>query len=233
MSSGGWKAYSRAPLAVRAFVALVITLAFLLIPAFGDQWAYAHFYQAKLYDHDWAMALRATGTLYVWIPVSLIIWLVQREQDVVAARRRALLVLGAPVIAGLLCEVLKLVIRRERPDVDAGNWVFRSWSEHTFSSAGLSTPSSHTIVAFAAATMLSRIYPRARWVFYLLALGCGVTRVLSHAHYFSDVTFGALLGWAVGWGVWMKWGMRSIEVGGPKTEDRGPKTEAGRAADSA
>jgi membrane-associated phospholipid phosphatase len=227
MSSGGskgWTWYSRAPLAVRATVALAITLAFLLIPAFGDHWAYAHLYRARLYDLDWAMALRATGTLYVWIPVALIIWLVQREHDAALAKRRALLVLGSPVLAGLLCEVMKLLIRRERPDVDAGRWVFRAWSDHTFSTAGLATPSSHTMVAFGAATLLSRMYPRARWVFYVFAWGCGATRALSHGHYLSDVTFGALLGWAVGWGVWMEWG--------PKTEDRGPKTEDGRTADA-
>ncbi|MFI5232427.1 MAG: phosphatase PAP2 family protein, partial [Gemmatimonadales bacterium] len=194
--TGAWTGYAKAPLAVRAAVALVITLAFLVIPALGDQWAYAHIHQAKVYDHDWAMALRACGTLYIWIPVALIFWLVQREHDPAGAKRRSLLVLGAPVLAGLLCEVLKLVIRRERPDVDLGNWVFRAWSDRPFSSAGLSTPSSHTIVAFAAATMLARMYPRARWVFYVFAAGCATTRVMAHAHYLSDVTFGALLGWA-------------------------------------
>lgn len=219
MSDGAWKSYEKAPLALRAAVALTITLAFLVIPAFGDQWAYAHLFLVRVYDHDWAMALRACGTLYIWIPVALILWLVQRESDAVGAKRRALLVLGAPVLAGLLCEVLKLVIRRERPDVEMGEWVFRPWSDHPFSSAGLSTPSSHTIVAFAAATMLTRMYPRARWVFYLFALGCGATRMLSHAHYLSDVTFGALLGWAVGWGVWLQWGMKGIEDSGSKTGD--------------
>jgi membrane-associated phospholipid phosphatase len=217
MSYDGWKSYSRIPLAARAGVALVITLAFLIIPALGDQWAYAHLYQAKVYDHDWAMALRATGTLYMWIPVTLIIWLVRREQDAAAAKRQAFLLLGSPVLAGALCEVLKLVIRRERPDVGAGEYVFRDWSDHTFSSGGLATPSSHTMVAFGAATMLSRMYPRARWVFYIVAWGCALTRVLAHAHFLSDVTFGALLGWAVGWGIWIQWGL--------KTEDRGPKTE--------
>lgn len=220
MTGGTWQSYAKAPLAVRAAIALTITLAFLVIPAFGDQWAYAHIHQAKVYDHDWAMALRACGTLYMWIPVALIFWLVQREHDFAAARRNALLVLGAPALAGLLCEVLKLVIRRERPDVDLGNWVFRAWNDHPFSSAGLSTPSSHTMVAFGAATMLARMYPRARWVFYAFAVGCATTRVMAHAHYLSDVTFGAVLGWAVGWGVWLQWG--------PKTEDRGPKTENAR-----
>ncbi|MFI5231706.1 MAG: phosphatase PAP2 family protein, partial [Gemmatimonadales bacterium] len=69
-----------------------------------------------------------------------------------------------------------------------------------------------------AATMLARMYPRARWVFYVFAAGCATTRVMAHAHYLSDVTFGALLGWAVAWGVWLQWGV-------PTTGDRGPKTE--------
>ena len=180
------------------------------------------------------MALRATGTLYVWIPVALILWLVQREHEAALAKRHALLVIGSPALAGLLCEVMKLLIRRERPDVGSGEWVFRAWSDHTFSTAGLATPSSHTMVAFGAATMLARMYPRACWVFYVLAWGCGATRVLSHAHYLSDVTFGALLGWAVGWGVWIQWGRTAMEDvrskmedGDPKTDDRGPKTEDG------
>lgn len=218
MSTLFWTRYSRAPLAVRATVALVITLAFLLVPALGDQWAYAHLHINKVYDKDWAMALRAFGTFYVWLPVALILWLVQREQNAAAAKKNAYLLLGSPALAGILCEVMKLLIRRERPDVDHGAWVFRPWSEHTFSSAGLSTPSSHAMVAFGAATILARMYPRAKWVFYVLALGCATTRVLAHAHYLSDVTFGALLAWAVGWGVWMQWGC-SMEDGGSKIDD--------------
>jgi len=213
MSYSGWTRYSKAPLALRATVALAITLAFLIVPAFGDQWAYKHLYIERVYDRDWAMALRACGTFYVWLPVALILWLEQRERDVIAARKNAYLLLGSAALAGILCEVMKLVIRRERPDVDHGAWVFRDWSVHTFSSAGLATPSSHTMVAFGAATMLARMYPRARWVFYVLAWGCGVTRMLSRAHYLSDVTFGALLGWAVGWGIWMQWGPKKATLG--------------------
>ena len=90
MNARAWESYAKAPLAVRAAVALAITLAFLVIPAFGDQWAYAHIHQAKVYDHDWAMALRACGTLYIWIPVALIFWLVQRERDPAGAKRNSL-----------------------------------------------------------------------------------------------------------------------------------------------
>ena len=230
MSGSRWDSYSRAPLAVRATVALAISLACLLIPALADQWAYAHLYHARLYDRDWAMALRSAGTLYVWIPVALVIWLVQRERDAALAKRRALLAIGSPVLAGLLCEVVKLLIRRERPDVAAGQWVFRAWSDHTFSSAGLATPSSHTMVAFGAATMLARLYPRARWVFYVDrvgvrrdagALACALPER-------RDVRGAAGVGGGVGRvdGVGREGdGRWKIEDEGRRTEDRRPRTE--------
>ena len=141
-----------------------------------------------------------------WLVLAIAVWLQQRAADPAGARRSAWLLAGSSAAGGLLCEVMKLLIRRERPDVDAGHWVFRPWSEQAWSTAGLATPSSHTMVAFAGATMAARLFPRARWVFYALAWGCGLTRVLSRAHYVSDVTFGALLGWAVGWGIWMQFG---------------------------
>ena len=60
-------------------------------------------------------------------------------------------------------------------------------------------PSSHTLVAFAGAAALARVFPRARWVFYVLAGGCAITRVMANAHFLSDVTVAACLGVAVGW----------------------------------
>ena len=204
MSYDGWKSYARAPLAARASVALIITLAFLAGPAMLDGWGYHHLYYVNVYDHDWARMLRVMGFWPTWIVVGLVIWFNERDSDRAPAKRRANFVNWIPAASGVLCEVVKLLVRRERPDVDAGSWVFRPWSEHTFSTAGLATPSSHTMVAFAAATIMARLFPRARWVFYLLAVGCAATRVMARAHYVSDVTFGAILGWAIAWGIWMQ-----------------------------
>jgi membrane-associated phospholipid phosphatase len=66
--------------------------------------------------------------------------------------------------------------------------------------------------------MASRIFPRLRWMFYALAWGCAATRVLAQAHFLSDVTFGAVLGWAVAWGLWIEWGgvaAKTAAGGGP------------------
>jgi membrane-associated phospholipid phosphatase len=192
------------PLPVRAGIALAVTFAFLAVPAMADQWVYAHWYRANIYDLDWARMLRILGFWPTWAILALVLWLHQKDVDRPLAKRRALLLAGAPAASGILCEIVKLLIRRERPDVGAGEWVFRPWSEHTFSTAGLATPSSHTMVAFAGMTIAARLFPRAKWMFYFLAWGCGITRILAHAHFLSDVTFGAILGWAVGWGIWIE-----------------------------
>ena len=210
-----WKSYANAPLALRALMALAVTLAFLLVPAPLDHWTYVHAYRPNLFDRDWARLLRLVGWWPTWALATLALWLQRRRTDAALARRQATLLAASVAAGGLLCEVMKLLIRRERPDVDAGHWVFRAWSDHTFSTAGLATPSSHTMVAFGAATMAARIFPRLRWMFYALAWGCAVTRVLSHAHFLSDVTFGAVLGWAVGWALWLSWGCATDGAGTP------------------
>ena len=201
--------YGRQPLAIRATIALVITLGFLVAPALLDQWGYHHAVVKNVYDQDWARLLRVMGFWPTWLTIAIAVFLQHREVDVVAAKKYFWLIAGSPAVAGLLCEIMKLLIRRERPETADGEWSFRGWDDHPWSTAGLSTPSSHTMVAFAGATMLARIFPKARWVYYVLAWGCAATRVLSHAHYVSDVTFGALLGWAVAWGLWIEVGRRA------------------------
>jgi membrane-associated phospholipid phosphatase len=170
----------------RTMLLMGFVLVFAALPMFADKWLYDHFYKANLYDQDWARMLRVMGFLPTWIIAAWAMWLQGSKEDRSRARRRAWYLAIAPTAAGIGAEILKLLLRRERPEVDAGVYSFRQWSEQPFSTAGLAWPSSHTMVAFGAATALSRLYPRAKWVWFALAAGCGVTRVLSRAHFFSD-----------------------------------------------
>lgn len=218
MSASARQRYQAAPLPVRVAIALAVILGALLVPAPLDHWTYLHLSIPNVYDLDWGRLLRMVGWWPTWALAATAVWLQRRRFDAALAWRQALLIAGSVAAGGLLCEVVKLLIRRERPYVHAGHWVFRPWNVHTFSSAGLSTPSSHTMVAFAAATMAARIFPRLRWLFYALACGCAATRVLAQAHFLSDVTFGAVLGWAVAWGLWIEWGgvaAKAVPAGGP------------------
>jgi membrane-associated phospholipid phosphatase len=193
----------RASLPVRTAWLLGFVAVFALVPMLADRWAYDRLYVERLYDADWARLLREVGWFPTWALMSLALWLAQRQTDPSNAKKNALLLIAAPAVSGIVCEVLKLVIRRERPEINGGEYGFRPWSDEPFSTAGLAMPSSHTMVAFAACTALARIFPGARWVWYGLAAGCAVTRVMARAHFVSDIALGALLGWSVGWGVWI------------------------------
>lgn len=184
---------------VRWLVVGILVCGFL--PMLADRYVYDHWMYANVYDHDWARLLRVMGFLPTWALAALALWLHERQDAPHRASSRAWYLVGAPLLGGLGAELGKLMLRRERPSVLAGAYSFRAWSDHPFSTSGLAWPSSHTMVAFAAAGALAHLFPRARWVWYGLAAGCGVTRILAQAHFVSDVTLGAFLGWGVAWGL--------------------------------
>ncbi len=107
--------------------------------------------------------------------------------------------------AGLLADLLKLVLGRLRPrtlivehiwDSFIG-WfpVFlRSAPEGGSSSNFRSFPSGHAVVATALAIGLSTLYPRGRWLFACFAVLAALQRVESLAHYLSDTLAGAAIG---------------------------------------
>ena len=159
-----------------------------------DRWAYDHVVYARVYEQDWGRLLRIVGFWPTWVVAAFALWLHDRGSATSAphTRRRALLLAGSPALSGIVAEILKLAIRRERPEPHDGAYFFRSFADRPFSTSGLALPSSHTIVAFGAAAMLAYLFPRARWVWFGLATGCALTRVLAHAHFLSDVVVAAL-----------------------------------------
>ncbi len=185
----------------------VITLVAFVAASFVDKWAFDHIYNASVYSHDWGRLLRVTGFLGTWAVLAWGVRAVEGEDPTrrPLATRRALLLFWAASLGGLAAEILKIVIRRERPALHDGLYGFRPWDERTWSGGGLSLPSSHAAVAFGGAAMLARLYPRARWVGYTLAVGCGVTRVLARAHFVSDVVLAAGLGWLTAWLLARRW----------------------------
>ncbi len=187
--------------------ALGITLLGTLLALLVDKWAYDTLHDPKVYERDWGRLLRVMGFLGTWVALAIAIAL--QEGSVVQRRpratRRAWLLVGAAAAGGVLAELGKLLIRRERPAVHDGLYGFRDVTDRMWSTSGLAMPSSHTLVAFAGAAMLARLYPRARWVGYVLATGCAVSRVLARAHFVSDVVLAAGLGWVVAFLLAKRW----------------------------
>lgn len=177
----------------------------LLLAAHGlDPWAGSALRLPSANDRDWGRLLRIMGFAPTWLVIAALFWLQSRtgtdrtETAADLAQTGRALVL-AVAVGGILAELAKLVIRRERPDGDFLSYHFREFASAPFSTKNLGMPSSHVAVAFAGAATLGRRYPRTAPVLLALAAGCGLTRIFAQAHFLSDVVGGALGGSAVGW----------------------------------
>jgi membrane-associated phospholipid phosphatase len=187
---------------VRWIVAIGASLACVALASLADGWTYHHVAMPRVYESDWGRTLRTFGYWPTWVIVAVAMWrhAGHRPADGTETRARSLgradaaWLFGATTIAGIAAELVKLVIRRERPGLHAGVYGFRPWAERPFSSSGFGMPSSHAVEAFAAATVLAYCIPEVGALWYLLAIGCAVTRLLSGAHFLSDVVAGALMG---------------------------------------
>lgn len=213
----------------RRLASIGLAIGAFLVATALDRWAYRALTLPDVYERDWGRLLRIIGFLPTWAVVSLALAL-SASSPSTQSRWRASFPLLTATIGGIVAEALKLLLRRERPEAHAGAYVFRSWHDHPLSSGGLALPSSHALVAFAAAAMLARLYPRARWLWFGLAAGCAVTRVLAHAHFLSDVTLSAIVGWVVAALVW-RWSRRRWPAGGSASERNG-EAESGPARHS-
>jgi membrane-associated phospholipid phosphatase len=182
---------------------LAIILAHLL-----DGWAYAHLLAPKFANKDLGRLFRVQGFLPTWIFLGAALvmqdWPRRATEGTGAALRRGLLVMFSAALGGGLAEVTKILVRRLRPSAEAGEYVFRAWSDRPLSTSGLGMASSHVGVAFGALAMLALLFPRGRPVWFALAAGCAYSRMAAGAHFLSDVTVAAVLGIATAAILWRR-----------------------------
>ncbi len=177
-------------------LAVVLVAAAMLL----DQWTYHHINDSAVYDHGAGRMFRTVGFWPFWLIAAAALALSG------AGARIAWLLAIVPGVSGLVGELLKMLIRRERPGLHDGAYYFRPFRDQLFSTSHFGLPSSEVMVAFGAGWLLCRIYPRAWPVWLGLAAGCGVTRLMVQAHFLSDVTTGAVAAWAVVALMWRAWG---------------------------
>lgn len=225
---------------VRLERGVIWVLAGFLIASFldGAAWRWLNVADERwLESRDWYQMLRQMGYLPVWIAVGVGYGLA----DLYARRRgepdrgpRAVMVILAPVLAGLLAEILKRTIGRGRPPempvMTAADplpaapslaYHYKPFLSGWTDDSNLGIPSSHTAVAFGALVMLGLMHRGARPVVWLLAAGCGLSRLLAGAHWLSDVYAGAAIGALCAWWVWWRMGMRWSNDAGDRWLARG------------
>ena len=119
------------------------------------------------------------------------IGLLARESEL---RKTGRMLIQSLVYSGTVTMALRYATGRHRPFSSSGNQYEFSW----FNSAGdtQSFPSGHTVVAFATSTILAEQIDTwwARGILYSFAALTGYARLHYDKHWFSDVFFGAALG---------------------------------------
>ncbi|WNM60542.1 phosphatase PAP2 family protein [Candidatus Nitrospira neomarina] len=94
-------------------------------------------------------------------------------------------------VAGLFTQILKHTIGRPRPRLKQG----QDWEMAPSLESGWdSFPSGHTTASFAVATVLAYHFPKAKMLWFGLAAFSGACRVITGAHFPTDVLGGVLVG---------------------------------------
>ncbi len=193
---------ARASTSKKVFVGALVVIALALLWRFDRDifhavWVGADF-KERIEKKDWYQFFRAAGYLPTWLAIGGALLLHERPWRPGARRATwaGLRVLAAAAIAGGLAEALKPIVGRLRPSQTDGVNRFHGLPDDPTVNASFGMASSHAGVAFGAAFVLVILYPRAGIVAIIVACGCAWTRLLSGAHFASDVFVGALLGYA-------------------------------------
>jgi membrane-associated phospholipid phosphatase len=149
---------------------------------------------------DIYQVFRQVGHLSVWLVLAIASWILlghtqHRSREWFPS---GLVLILSPLIAGGVSELAKRLIGRLRPGIadETGAYVFKPLFSAFTDDSNLGIPSSHATVAFAGAFILMRLYPRLAPLALPLAIGCAMTRLLTGAHYCTDVWAGICIGYA-------------------------------------
>jgi membrane-associated phospholipid phosphatase len=176
-----------------------------------DRHIYLVYSDSRSGNNDWHRMFRTCGFLPTWLFVGAVLMLHQRHRTKATLRRHlgtrwpaGLILITNVISCGLMGELIKMIVRRERPNAHDGFYVFRPFTEKPFGTGGLGFPSSHAIIAFAAAWILCRLYPKTWPVWLILGIGCAVARVRSGSHFVSDVTASMIISYGITAVMWHK-----------------------------
>lgn len=137
-----------------------------------------------------AQFLSGVGTAgIIWFILAAILFLKEEKKD----HWFFLPVLFSGGISWVLVEkIMKPLVGRVRPSAEMGAIIVGAIN------GDFSFPSGHATIAWAMAVVLSKKEPKAKWMFYVLAILISLSRIYLGKHFPLDVISGALLGWGIG-----------------------------------
>lgn len=126
----------------------------------------------------------------IFIVLSLIFLIFKKS------RRIGIEILVSLVIGTIIVNVLKIIVVRPRPFIDTNSAYYTFYTfAGSLKQSGYSFPSGHTCAAASFGVMLFiKLNKKYSFLFLLIPLVFGFTRIYFNVHYFSDVVVGLLIG---------------------------------------
>ncbi|MCX7002034.1 MAG: phosphatase PAP2 family protein [bacterium] len=146
-------------------------------------------------DNDFWAFVEQLGLVWIGLLACIFIWVYDP-----AKRKYIIAFIVTSIITGLLVDVIKKTTGKIRPEPYFSTYAeyfhvrFLGFLKGWTVDAPVAFPSGHSTQAFVTATFLAVLYPRVRWMFYSMAACTAFSRVLSQAHWLSDIYAGMLLG---------------------------------------
>jgi membrane-associated phospholipid phosphatase len=196
---------NRTHLTVRVLITLAALITYAILVSYDAslmRWR-SGWFKPPLH-HSWQQILEGFRDFGQTLPV-IVVMIIVAAYD---RRRRTVIVTTvlAVVLSQAVCKVGKYCIERKRPYVMSSDLAkitedtsWQGWNpgRRTFDSR--SFPSSHSASAFAFGVCLAFFYPRLRWLFWILAIGCATSRYLDTYHWPSDCFAGSVIGYLSAW----------------------------------
>ncbi|MDD1474922.1 phosphatase PAP2 family protein [Dolichospermum sp. ST_sed4] len=125
----------------------------------------------------------STTVLAIFTVILLAIFFIKKNKKI-------FLIPVALCVLTIIVKILKDVVARPRPEYML-QLPMLPYSQYSF-------PSGHTAAAFLLAVLLSKQYPKYKFLFYSIAILVGLSRIYLGLHYLSDVIASVLLGTLLG-----------------------------------
>lgn len=124
---------------------------------------------------------------------AVLIWIFIWGYDI-NKRKYFLPFLVAVIVSVTIYTILQHSVGKIRPEKNDGIPFYFPFMLGWNIPYGLAFPSGHATFAFCLVSLLAYIYPQKKYLFWCLGIACALSRVINHAHFFSDIYAGALIG---------------------------------------
>ena len=150
-----------------------------------------------LHNDFWAF-FEQFGLVWAGVLICIFLWEYHPEY-----RRYIAVFLAASIVTAIIVAVSKHTTGKLRPGLTEGKVTFLPFLEGWGRGDNICFPSGHTTQAFVLATFMACLYPRLRVFYYVVAAITGASRIVTTAHWPSDVYGGAILGYGVTKGTYL------------------------------